>query len=231
MIEQNVRGMENKSEINPYVSKMANRLMKTAAQAEMKFDSTGWELITEVLSYAASAEQRMSEQQDRIVYLEQLTVTDELTGILNRRGLRQQMARILASAARHRENGVLGFVDLDGFKQINDSHGHLAGDAVLRYTAATLKSLVRSSDLVARIAGDEFAIVLTRCTEEMGEHRLRQIQHIINETTVKHEGEVIPVSCSVGTRAFNGITDPAELIDGADKAMYEDKLRRATAAE
>ena len=119
MINDGAKIHQAKQEINPYVSRLASRLMETAADAEVKFDSTGWQLITEVLSFAASAEQRMAEQQDRISYLEQISVTDELTGILNRRGLKLELGRILAYSARHREVGVLGFIDMDDFKNIN----------------------------------------------------------------------------------------------------------------
>ena len=225
MIEQKSK-LKDKTAINPYVSKLASKLMRTAANAEMKFDSTGWQLITEVLSFAAAAEQRMSEQQDRIAYLEQLSVTDELTGIPNRRGLRLALGQALASAARHQEWGGLGFLDLDGFKDINDVHGHMAGDTVLRFVAKTLKQHVRPSDVVARIAGDEFAVILNRCDPEQGIDRLRALQSSINEGKVRYGGTRIPVKCSIGTHPFNAATDPSELIEAADQAMYRDKDTR-----
>ncbi|NVJ98420.1 MAG: GGDEF domain-containing protein [Alphaproteobacteria bacterium] len=192
----------------------------------MKFDSTGWQLITEVLSYAAAAEQRMSEQQERISFLEQLSVTDELTGIPNRRGLRSALGQTLSAAARHGETGVLGFIDLDGFKDVNDIHGHMAGDAVLRFVAKALKQHVRPSDVVARIAGDEFAVILKRCSEEQGKMRLRALQKEINKGKVRYGGATIPVKCSIGVHAFDSATDPAVLIEAADQAMYHDKQTR-----
>lgn len=228
MIEQTVGAKNKHADINPYVSTLAGKLMRTAADAELKFDSTGWQLITEVLSYAAAAEQRMSEQQDRIGFLEQLSVTDELTGIPNRRGLRQALGQVLAAAARHGETGTLGFIDLDAFKEINDVHGHLAGDAVLRFVAKKLKAHTRSTDTVARIAGDEFAIVLTRCNAEQGHKRIRKLQTEINGSVVEYGNKEIEVYCSVGTTGFDGKSDPAEVIENADKCMYEDKHTRQT---
>ncbi len=226
MIEQAASAKDNRADINPYVSNLASKLMRTAADAELKFDSTGWQLITEVLSYAAAAEQRMSEQQERISYLEQLSVTDELTGIPNRRGLRHALGQILAASARHRESGALGFIDLDYFKEINDIHGHMAGDAVLRFVAKKLKALVRPTDTVARIAGDEFAVVLTRCNENMGRQRLERLQEQINGSVVRYAGAEIEVYCSVGCTAFNGKSDPADVIENADKSMYANKQLR-----
>jgi diguanylate cyclase (GGDEF)-like protein len=226
MIEQNANKLKERAEINPYVSNLAGKLMQTAANAEMKFDSDGWQLITEVLSYAAAAEQRMAEQEDRIGFLEQLSVTDELTGIPNRRGLRNSLGKTLASAARHREVGVLGFLDLDRFKEINDIHGHMAGDAVLRHVAKCLRNHVRPEDTVARIAGDEFAMVLTRCDAEQGRIRLRTLQREINNSSVTYGGKKINVSCSIGVQHFDGKTDPTLLIEAADKSMYQDKEAR-----
>ena len=226
MTEQPAQKLSSKAELNPYVSNLASKLMKTAANAEMKFDSSGWQLITEVLSYAASAEQRMAEQDERIGFLEHLSVTDELTGITNRRGLRASLGRTLASAARHKETGVLGFLDLDSFKEINDTHGHNAGDAVLRKVAKCLKNHVRPDDIVARISGDEFATILARCSPEQGRARLRSLQRELNSTTIKFGGDIIHIRCSIGIQHFDGGMDPAELIAEADKAMYEDKAAR-----
>lgn len=217
---------QDKIEINPYVSKLASQLMKTAAKAEMKFDSNGWQLISEVLSYAAAAEQRMSEQKDRISYLENLSVTDELTGIANRRGLRRYLGTALAAANRHKESGILGFIDLDGFKKINDTYGHAAGDAVLRHVANLLKSTIRPSDEVARISGDEFAVVLARCSSNEGLDRLKQIQFVINTTDFTYGGTKMPISCSMGSHGFTAATDPTTLIKKADEAMYKNKSDR-----
>ena len=212
---------------NPYVSGLATKLMKTASEAHLKLDSLGWELITEMLSYAAAAEQRLGEQRDRIAILEDLSVTDDLTGLPNRRALRSFIARALSGAARHKENGVVGFVDLDGFKAINDTYGHNAGDKILRHLADTLRSAIRPTDMVARLAGDEFVVVLTRCCEEEGRKRLRIVQKIINKQQIIHNGKAINLKASMGIQSYNATCNASEVMHAADKAMYEDKSRRA----
>ena len=141
-------------------------------------------------------------------------------------GLRSALGKTLASAARHRETGVLGFLDLDDFKEVNDIHGHMAGDAVLRHVARCLKSHVRPEDTVARIAGDEFALILSRCDASQGRARLRTLQREINNSSVNYGGKKITIGCSIGIHHFDGKTDPTELIEAADKAMYHDKETR-----
>lgn len=226
MTEQPTANLQDDTDINPYVSTLATKLMKTAANAEMKFDSNGWQIISEVLSYAASAEQRMAEQEHRIEYLEQLSLTDELTGIANRRGLKQSLRRTLASAARHEESGVLGFLDLDDFKEVNDKYGHNAGDAVLRHVAKALKNHIRPDDIVARMAGDEFAIVLKRCSPEQGKARLETLQHNLNSSSVRYKRSKIAISCSIGVHHYNSKSSFDELINAADMAMYDNKVER-----
>ncbi len=226
MLEERADKMQAKTEINPYVSGLASKLMKTAANAELSFDSHGWQVITEVLSYAASAEQRLGEQAERISFLEQLSVTDELTGIPNRRGLRRALGQTLAAAARHNEGGILAFIDLDHFKDINDIHGHLAGDSALRHVAKTLKRMIRPNDIAARLSGDEFAVVLVRCNGHQGLKRITKLQKALNASTINYCGVTIEIGCSVGVKEFTGATDPSELIEQADQAMYHNKLQR-----
>jgi len=213
-----------KEDLNPYIDQLAARLMDVATSADVKFDSMGWELITEVLSYAASAEQRLGEQQDRISYLERLSVTDELTGLTNRRGLRMVLAQILADAARHRETGVIGFIDLNDFKTLNDTKGHAAGDAALRFLGTLLKKKTRSSDVAARISGDEFAVLMPRCSEEQGRKRMQALKETINKSSLYFEGQQIPISCSLGVAPYRAGLDPNTLLSAADSAMYADKL-------
>ena len=206
---------------SPYIGELVSRLTSGLPHGAGPADN--WALLQEMLSYAAAAEQRLGEQRKRIDYLEALSTTDELTNLANRRGFDHFLRQTLSAARRHNRTGVLGYIDLDDFKLINDSFGHEAGDDILRLVANTLRSHVRDSDLVARLGGDEFAIILTECDWDGGTARARRLQQLLNDTAALLEGAKIALSASLGVARFGPESTPAELLRAADKAMYADK--------
>ena len=109
-------------------------------------------------------ELELAAARSEIVALAAHVDTDPLTGVLNRRGFERELKRALAYLKRYDTSAALLFVDLDRFKAINDSHGHAAGDAVLRAVAMVIARQVRASDLVARLGGDEFVVLLWNLT-------------------------------------------------------------------
>ncbi len=187
-------------------------------------------LIAKFLSYAAAAEQELAEQRERIARLEQISSTDELTGLANRRGFFQALQQALAAARRHQEGGILAYFDLDRFKQINDRHGHRTGDAVLRHVARLLKASSRIEDTAARLGGDEFTLVFPRCGARSGARRLQRIRNLIEKRPFRREGLVIPLRISLGIAPFNGDSDLDDLLEEADRAMYADKRERQVLA-
>ena len=186
------------------------------------------ELLEEALTLAAQAERQMDEQRRRIVGLESLLVTDELTGLLNRRGLCDQMARMLAMADRHGGRGVVAYVDLDNFKAINDRLGHAAGDAALRRVAEILAANTRTADVVARIGGDEFVALLVQSGWRWGQARARQLQRMVNRSFARYDQYRIPIRVSLGIEGYRPGDDPEDLLRRADEAMFSDKRERST---
>lgn len=146
---------------------------------------------------------------------------------MNRRGFDRELRRALDNAQRYDECGVLTLIDLDDFKTINDVYGHLAGDRVLRTIGQLLQLQIRENDSVARIGGDEFAILLAKCSGEMGISRAEEIERVLNEHFVNFGGAAIPVRGSVGITKFDKRDDSESIIARADQAMYQKKHENA----
>ena len=213
------------AELNPHGRELASRLFSIIRDAATPMTADRWALIEKVLTYAADAEQRLAEQTERIAYLESLSMTDELTGLANRRGFEQALERTLAAARRYDETGAVGFFDLDHFKRTNDTLGHEAGDLALRHVAMLLTRNVRRTDLVARLGGDEFLVLLVRTNLVNGTRRIHTLQQILADRPLVYRNRRISVRTSVGIAGYDGESDAAELIRRADRAMYNDKRR------
>ena len=204
--------------------------LRRALDATGDADTEPRRLLEEALALAAETRRQLENQQARIAYLESLSATDELTGLLNRRGFYDQFARNLARADRHGEQGALLLVDLDGLKGINDSLGHLAGDRALCFTANLLSASVRRTDHVARLGGDEFVVVLTNTTVEQAHDRVAAIGQLINGATVPWKHGQIQLRVSIGLAPFGPRADVDALLQQADLALYESKNQGARRA-
>jgi diguanylate cyclase (GGDEF)-like protein/PAS domain S-box-containing protein len=150
---------------------------------------------------------------------------DSLTGLANRQLLGEQLELALAQAERYSRGLAVVFVDLDGFKEVNDTLGHAVGDAVLRIAARRLESCVRDGDTVARTGGDEFVLVLT---DQTTPDRLAVVLERLRATLSLDypvDGTSLAMSCSIGASIYprNGTTSDA-LVQEADRAMYAAKL-------
>jgi diguanylate cyclase (GGDEF)-like protein len=187
------------------------------------------ETVQQILALAAEKEQALTDLRSRVAELEHLLQTDELTGLLNRRGLEAAGKRELANAARHRETGVLALIDLDGFKRVNDKYGHAAGDAALRLVGQILKQHIRATDYAARLAGDEFAVLWVRALPLALDERLRNLKRALNAAVLDWGGTSVAIKASAGTAGYDGTTLFDDLMARADKAMYRQKrIRRRT---
>ena len=146
--------------------------------------------------------------------------SDVLTPTLNRRAFLREMQRAMADCRRYGETACLIFLDMDGFKAINDSYGHAAGDAALQYVAETLKASVREGDSVGRIGGDEFAILLRRADINSTRVKAMKLEAELALGTFEYKGLYLKTGGSFGIRAF--VDQPtAELwLAEADAAMF-----------
>ncbi|NQU60929.1 MAG: GGDEF domain-containing protein [Rhodospirillales bacterium] len=179
------------------------------------------------LTQARAAEHKIAEQIKNLSLLKQLAVTDDLTGMLNRRGFEGEIKRAMNSARRYKEKGVIIYIDLDGFKPINDTFGHAAGDQVLRGVGDLLADNVRATDYIGRLGGDEFGILLTRTDWNAGLTRAEFFDKLVNSAVVEWEGQMIAVKASFGFQNYGPNDDLDELLKRADDAMYVTKRARA----
>lgn len=174
-------------------------------------------------------ESLLRESQRRIALLEELSVTDEMLNILNRRGFTGYFRRELATARRDETaSGLMLMIDLDDFKSINDAHGHLAGDAVLKAAAEAIRNNVRSCDIVGRMGGDEFGVLLTRA-ERSRHNRVARIGTALNSAVCNWQGASIPISASIGVASFFGGQSVDDVIAAADRELYVEKRTRKLA--
>src|SRR5882757_878976 len=154
--------------------------------------------------------------------LEEMAHTDSLTGLPNRRAIEEWAARQLRGAARHGFSLWVVHADLDSFKIINDSHGHEAGDEVLRGFAAILKENTRASDISGRMGGDEFLVVLTHVQQDQIQLIVERLRARFAAKKFSFGGEGISVTASLGACGFQGKQPPefSDLVRQADKALY-----------
>jgi diguanylate cyclase (GGDEF)-like protein len=156
---------------------------------------------------------------------------DALAPVYNRRAFMREASRVLALVKRHEVEASLIYFDLNDFKETNDAFGHAAGDAVLRSVAETLIRQTRSTDIVGRIGGDEFAVVLTHLAPEAARIKAEALAAAICTERVLVNGEAHSVSAAIGISHFVANQTAEQILARADEAMYADKAlhRRARA--
>ena len=151
---------------------------------------------------------------------------DFLTGLLSREAFQNFFEQEISRASRHNHDTTLVFFDLDNFKEINDTHGHLVGDDVLKQVANIFLDSKRKEDMACRFGGDEFLLLLPETSKFMAQRVSNKIHEQINSLTLVHKGQPIHISCSAGLASFPLDSDSAKgTMDCADKALYKAKSR------
>ncbi len=186
-------------------------------------------LLERALAVAAEAQQTLAEQRQRIAELEALSVTDELTGLANRRGFTFAANHALATMRRHGGETALIVVDMDDFKTINDTFGHGAGDHILHHVGEILRAHVRDTDTVARMGGDEFAILMPGAPFELARYRASALTRVIDRAVARWQNMLIPIAASFGLAQMTAADALSEALERADQSMYKLKRERGSA--
>jgi diguanylate cyclase (GGDEF)-like protein len=165
---------------------------------------------------------QLLEKQDHSYVLRNLAMIDPLTGLYNRRFAEQRLAAEVARSERRGHPLTVLTLDLNNFKEINDTYGHPAGDLVLQEFASRLNKVIRGADLAVRLGGDEFLVVLPECTLE----QLKLVLDRLSSFELEWQGQKIPVTFSAGWKDYEMGDRPEEMLARADEALYTSK--RAT---
>lgn len=154
-----------------------------------------------------------------------LAAQDELTGVANRRSIIAALDRDVGRAIRTREPMAVMMVDIDHFKHVNDAHGHLAGDQVLRHVVEVIRRRIRAQDIVGRYGGEEFLVLLCDTTAQGAQQLAEHLREAVQDSSCAWDGQPLSVTVSVGV--FGGRLEPGEswdqLIHAADNALYRAK--------
>lgn len=169
--------------------------------------------------------EEVARQEKTINTLQTQATYDALTGLLNRRGFEYALHEALALYRRYKREGAVLMLDLNDFKAINDTLGHMAGDAVLRHVAYVLENHVRDSDVVARLGGDEFVIILREAGPSEVLLKKAELEAVLRTSPCNYDGREVVVSASIGACAFQNESS-ATLLHLADMEMYRHKMQK-----
>jgi diguanylate cyclase (GGDEF)-like protein len=150
---------------------------------------------------------------------------DPLTKLFNKRYLLDRLDSELKFAKRHDSSISLLMIDIDHFKKVNDTHGHLAGDAVLAHISTVLSKAIRNEDVIARFGGEELVVILRATSLDAAALLAERLRKLVEATVTPHQGRELRTTVSIGVGTFPspGITEVDQLIDAADKALYRAK--------
>ena len=183
--------------------------------------------IQQLMAEVYQLRQDLHEAKQRVGYLEQLADQDTLAPILNRRAFIRELTRMSAFAERYGADSAVLYFDVNGMKRVNDSHGHAAGDAVLKRIAEDLMANTRASDVVGRLGGDEFGVILAQSDVAAAGIKADNLAQSIAAQQVEWDGDSLRLSVAYGVHALRGGQKVDDALDAADRAMYANKRANA----
>ena len=159
----------------------------------------------------------------RIEHLERLADEDSLLPMANRRAFVRELSRMVSFAERYGNTGMVLYFDVNNLKQLNDQYGHAAGDAALKKIAEVLLANVRESDVVGRLGGDEFGVILVQVDEAGGREKAASLAALIAASPLEWGGKTIELSVAYGLNPLTGAGGADHALHAADQAMYQQK--------
>lgn len=179
--------------------------------------------LTQLMAEVRTLQQELDRAYRRIDQLERLSDEDPLLPILNRRAFVRELRRAVSFADRYDVSGSIIYLDVNNLKRFNDAYGHRAGDVALKEVAAVLLRNLRSSDVIGRLGGDEFGIILTQADEPTALAKAEALARLIAENRFSIGEAELSVGVTYGVHSLSGKDGVDEVIDAADRAMYSNK--------
>ncbi len=179
--------------------------------------------IMSLMQEVDSLRRELDQTNRRLREMEDVADTDALLPIPNRRAFVRELSRMISFAERYGTPSTLMFIDLNDMKEINDKYGHDAGDKALFHVARLLVENVRTTDVIGRLGGDEFGVILAQADESIGAEKAKSLADMISKNSLTLNDEEVPMSLAFGTYTFRSGDKPDDALDKADKAMYENK--------
>src|SRR5438874_819035 len=198
----------------------SQRTTRSGAMSDQLTDDAEAHALIEEISRLRG---QVAQLQERVEQLDHLAHQDSLIDLPNRRGFVRELERLIARVSRYDARAAMLFVDLDGLKIINDTFGHRAGDQSLIQVAGLLERGVRKSDVVARIGGDEFGILLENADEASAHETAARLVDMIADCEFSHEGDSLPLSVAIGVGMIGANDSADEVMARADEQMYRRK--------
>ena len=193
---------------------------------ESEFTPRVRDAIMTLMSEVDSLRRELHQTRERLDEAEKTADQDHLLPVLNRRAFVRELSRHMSFASRYGMPASLIYFDLDGFKFVNDTHGHAAGDAVLAHVADIMLASVRDSDIVGRLGGDEFGILLNHANQEQAHKKAESLAETLNVRPTVWQGRTIPIGFSYGAFELRQGDDATMVMARADEAMYAQKRAR-----
>lgn len=181
--------------------------------------------ISAILEKLDDQSRDLSRTRENLAEIERLVDVDCVAPIPNRRAFMRRLSWAIAMLERYGHPSSMLYFDLNDFKAINDTHGHAAGDLAIRHVSQLLASTLRESDFIARIGGDEFAIIMYYASEDAARKRGRKIADTLEATPLMFSGKAIPLTTAFGYYALKQGDDAEGALAAADMSMYVDKRR------
>lgn len=201
------------------INELVNHLMQDTSVMQTDIMRSRDDLLNQQRA-ASDAQLRMHKLQEELQQLSEVVRIDQLTGVLNRRGMDEAFN---TEIARHRRNGEslsVALLDIDNFKMLNDQHGHAAGDSALKHLAGVIKRAVRPTDIVTRMGGEEFVVILPNTNLDEAVVTMARLQRSLTKEYFLGNNQKLLITFSAGVALFKVEDDVATILLRADQAMY-----------